>query len=51
MMHTSLIWRAVRCEANSEIRELLLNQTNSREWTGWKIKVDFQASESHGTGI
>ena len=26
--------------ANSEIRELLLSQTNNQEWTGWKVKVD-----------
>ena len=34
--------------ANSEIRELLLNQTNNREWTGWKVKVDFQAVNHTG---
>ena len=34
--------------ANSEIRELLLNQTNNREWTGWKVKVDFQAMNHTG---
>lgn len=34
--------------ANSDIRELLLNQTNNREWTGWKIKVDFQAVNHTG---
>jgi len=34
--------------ANSEIRELLLSQTNNREWTGWKIKVDFQAVNHTG---
>jgi hypothetical protein len=34
--------------ANSEIREMLMKQTNSQEWTGWKVKVDFQAVNHTG---
>ena len=34
--------------SRKEIRELLLSQTNNQKWTGWKVKVDFQAVNHTG---
>lgn len=34
--------------ANSDIRQMLGQTTGKREWTGWKVKIDYQAVTHHG---
>ena len=34
--------------ANSDIRQILNLATNRKEWTGWKVKIDYQAVTHHG---
>lgn len=34
--------------ANSDIRQMLSLATNKKEWTGWKVKIDYQAVTHHG---
>jgi hypothetical protein len=34
--------------ANSDIRQMLSQATGKKEWTGWKVKIDYQAVTHHG---
>ena len=34
--------------ANSDIRLMLSQTTGKKEWTGWKVKIDYQAVTHHG---
>ena len=34
--------------ANSDIRQMLSQATDRKEWTGWKVKIDYQAVTHHG---
>ena len=34
--------------ANSDIRQMLSLATGKKEWTGWKVKIDYQAVTHHG---
>ena len=34
--------------ANSDIRQMLIQATGKKEWTGWKVKIDYQAVTHHG---
>ena len=34
--------------ANSDIRQMLSLATNKKEWTGWKVKIDYQVVTHHG---
>lgn len=34
--------------ANSDIRQMLNQATGKKEWTGWKVKIDYQAVTHHG---
>ncbi|MFC2511677.1 MAG: hypothetical protein ACFNWT_01455 [Prevotella denticola] len=34
--------------ANSDIRQMLSQATDKKEWTGWKVKIDYQAVTHHG---
>lgn len=34
--------------ANSDIRQMINQATDKKEWTGWKVKIDYQAVTHHG---
>ena len=34
--------------ANSDIRQMLSLATDKKEWTGWKVKIDYRAVTHHG---
>ena len=34
--------------ANSDIRQMLSLATGKKEWTGWKVKIDYRAVTHHG---
>ena len=34
--------------ANSDIKQMLSQATGKKEWTGWKVKIDYQAVMHHG---
>ena len=34
--------------ATSEIRSILYNARKRGDWSGWKIKIDYQCQDNHG---